>query len=150
MSAQTLQELATELPAACGPINNAGLVLDVRQPAAPCSAPAHRLPAHRVHHAHPPTRPPQVLIRPAASPSVCPVVRYMRPTWVYPILEPLTDALALSYDPEPFPGNNCACNQYCEHEIACVILGSGSVAGGPPSRGPPAQNPADPLPPGTW
>jgi hypothetical protein len=30
VSAQTLQELATELPAACGPINNAGLVLDVR------------------------------------------------------------------------------------------------------------------------
>ena len=32
VSAQTLQELATELPAACGPINNAGLVLDVRLP----------------------------------------------------------------------------------------------------------------------
>lgn len=42
---------------------------------------------------------------------MCPTVRYLRPTWVYPILQPLTDALALSYDPEPFPGNNCACDQ---------------------------------------
>jgi len=47
---------------------------------------------------------------------------------VYPILQPITDALALSYDPEPFPGNNCACDRFCEHEVACVILGSGHVA----------------------
>lgn len=58
---------------------------------------------------------------------MCPTVRYLRPTWVYPILQPLTDALALSYNPEPFPGNNCVCDQYCSHEIACVILGSGHV-----------------------
>lgn len=55
-------------------------------------------------------------------------MRYLRPTWVYPILQPITDALALSYDPEPEPGNNCACDRRCTNEVACVILGSGHVA----------------------
>ena len=78
---------------------------------------------------------------------MCPAVRYLRPTWVYPILQPLTDALALSYDPEPLPGNNCACDQYCEHEIACVILGSGHVPlhpGNPRRPGCPGRPPQGP------
>lgn len=61
----------------------------------------------------------------AYSAAVCPTVRYLRPTFAFDIVWPLTDAFALSYDPEPYPGNNCECNQYCTHQIACVILGSG-------------------------
>ena len=62
-----------------------------------------------------------ILIRPAASPAVCPTVRYMYPTWVYDIFWPVVDAFALSYDPTPAPGNNCRCNEHCTHQIACVV-----------------------------
>lgn len=62
-----------------------------------------------------------ILIRPAASPAVCPTVRYMYPTWVYDIFWPVVDAFALSYDATPAPGNNCQCNEHCTHQIACVV-----------------------------
>lgn len=62
-----------------------------------------------------------ILIRPAASPAVCPTVRYMYPTWVYDIFWPVVNAFALSYDPTPAPGNNCRCNEHCTHQIACVV-----------------------------
>ena len=62
-----------------------------------------------------------ILIRPAASPAVCPTVRYMYPTWVYDIFWPVVDAFALSYEATPSPGNNCQCNEHCTHQIACVV-----------------------------
>lgn len=46
VSAQTLQELATELPAACGPVNNAGIVLDVRHARRPHQHPIAPAPQH--------------------------------------------------------------------------------------------------------